>query len=248
MRKIKSRESQRIEKIGEWRAERAFPLPGSFYARCPIEVAKDLLGMVLVRRHGKRILAGRIVETEAYLGAGDAAAHAASGITQRNRVLFGPPGHAYVYFTYGMHYCMNVSCMPEGDAGCVLIRALEPLAGIPYMASARGCPQLLSDFFRGRPSRLSSCQIPSLQLRRLTSGPAMLCQALGITRARDNGCDLTLPASRLWIGDDGIHVARSRVVATRRIGIRKSTELPLRFFIRDNSFVSAARIAVSKPG
>lgn len=222
MRKIKSREPQRIEKIVDWRVDRAFPLPRSFYARSPVEVAKDLLGMVLVRQHGRRMLAGRIVETEAYLGAGDLAAHAASGLTPRNRVLFGPPGHAYVYFTYGMHYCMNVSCMPPGDAGSVLIRALEPLAGIPAMASARGVPQ--SD------------------LRRLASGPAMLCQALGITRTRDNGCDLTLPSSQLWIGDDGSQAPRSGIVATCRIGIRRSTELPLRFFIRDNAFVSGGRM------
>jgi len=228
MRKIKSREPQRIEKIGVWSADRAFPLLRSFYAHSPIEVAKDLLGMVLVRQHGKRMLAGRIVETEAYLGAGDLAAHAASGLTPRNRVLFGPPGHAYVYFTYGMHYCMNVSCMPEGDAGCVLIRALEPLAGVPAMASARGVSQF--------------------ELRRLASGPAMLCQALEITRARDNGCDLTLPSSGLWIGDDGNQAPRSRIVATRRIGIRRSTELPLRFFIRDSSFVSAGRTPLRSRG
>jgi DNA-3-methyladenine glycosylase len=224
MRKIESQrgESRRTEQIGDWRVDRAFPLLRSFYARSPIEVARDLLGMVLVRHRGRQILAGRIVEAEAYLGAGDAAAHAASGITQRNRVLFGPPGHAYVYFTYGMHYCMNVSCMPEGDAGSVLIRALEPLTGIPAMASAR--------------------ELPQMPLRRLASGPAMLCQALGITRVRDNGCDLTLPESGLWIGDDGIRVPRSRIVVSCRIGIRKSAELPLRFFVRDNPFVSAARI------
>jgi DNA-3-methyladenine glycosylase len=256
MRKIESQcgESRRTEKIGDWRADRSFPLLRSFYARSPIEVARDLLGMVLVRHRGRQILAGRIVEAEAYLGAGDAAAHAASGITQRNRVLFGPPGHAYVYFTYGMHYCLNASCMPEGDAGCVLIRALEPLTGIPAMASARGLPQLVSVFAnRSRPSPPHpspprSSPPRSSPLRRLASGPAMLCHALDITRVRDNGCDLTLPASGLWIGDDGIHVPRTRIVATCRIGIRKSTELPLRFFVRDNPFVSAGRIALRPRG
>src|SRR3954470_15191018 len=113
------------------------PLARRFYARDPRRVARELLGKVLVRRRGKQLLAGRIVEVEAYLGAGDIAAHAAAGRTARNEVLFGPPGHAYVYFIYGTHYCLNVSCEPEGEAGCVLFRALEPLSGIEEMAIAR---------------------------------------------------------------------------------------------------------------
>src|SRR5437660_1097140 len=122
------------------------PLPASFYDRDPREVSRDLLGKVLVRREGKKLLTGRIVEVEAYLGAGDAAAHAAAGRTPRNDVLFGPPGRAYVYFIYGNHYCLNISCLPKGDAGCVLIRALEPVEGIKLMAEARGLQIKPSDF------------------------------------------------------------------------------------------------------
>ena len=100
----------------------AVALPFAFYARDPREVARDLLGKLLVRREGRRVRGGRIVEVEAYLGAGDAAAHAAAGLTPRNRVLFGPPGRAYVYFIYGNHFCLNVSCMPEtfGDSAILV--------------------------------------------------------------------------------------------------------------------------------
>src|SRR5207253_752714 len=114
------------------------PLPREFYARDPREVSRDLLGKVLVRRARRKLLAGRIVEVEAYLGDDDPAAHAAAGKTLRNAVLFGPPGHAYVYFIYGNHYCFNVSCLPDGIAGGVLFRALEPLFGVEAVAQARG--------------------------------------------------------------------------------------------------------------
>src|SRR3954465_13973857 len=147
-------------------------LPQKFYARDPRIVARELLGKILVRtlsgRAGTKRLAGRIVEVEVYLGEGDLAAHSAAGQTERNQVLFGPPGHAYVYFIYGMHYCLNFSCMPEGQAGCVLLRAIEPLEGLERMAEARG-----SD-----PARLKSIS----GLRMLTSGPGRVCQALRITR------------------------------------------------------------------
>jgi len=168
------------------------------------------------------LLAGRIVEVEAYLGADDAAAHAASGETARNRVLFGPPGHAYVYFIYGNHYCLNVSCLPAGKAGCVLIRALEPLAGLKTMAAARGLPPAAAETARGR--------------RALTSGPGRLCQALGIARWRDNGKDLLARSSDLQIAGDGYHPAR--ILTTARIGISKAPELPLRYLIAGNEFVS----------
>src|SRR5215470_13083481 len=120
-------------------------LPRSFFDRDPRIVARALLGKLIVRRLGRRVLAGRIVETEAYLGADDLAAHAAAGRTARNEVLWGPPGHAYVYFIYGVHYCLNISCLEEGEAGCVLIRALEPVAGLAAMASARGLADLNFD-------------------------------------------------------------------------------------------------------
>ena len=108
-------------------------LPQKFYARDPRIVARELLGKILIRTLSRRAkvnhISGRIVEVEVYLGEGDLAAHSAAGKTARNEVLFGPPGHAYVYFIYGVHYCLNFSCMPEGSAGCVLLRAIEPIAG-----------------------------------------------------------------------------------------------------------------------
>ena len=207
--------STRKYRTSTLREYQATTLARKFYEGDPRRVAPALLGKLVVRRDKRELLVGRIVETEAYLGARDAAAHAAAGETARNRVLFGPPGHAYVYFTYGMHYCLNVSCMPAGDAGCVLVRALEPLTGLRTMALARDL---------------------TLENRRLLcSGPARLCEAFGITRERDNGKDLTV-AQDLWIADDGFEAGD--IVTTTRIGITKSPELPLRFYLRDNEFVS----------
>lgn len=199
-------------------------LLAAFFARDPRRVARDLLGKLLLRRRGKKRMAGRIVEVEAYLGSGDAAAHAAAGLTARNRVLFGPPGRAYVYFIYGNHYCLNVSCQPAGEAGCVLIRALEPVAGVAEMARARGLR-----LPKGAP-------ISQTSLRQLTSGPGRLCEAFGITRARDNGRNLTTRASRLWLADDGY--LPKRILATPRIGIRKAAGKRLRFVIAGSPYLS----------
>jgi len=194
-------------------------LPPEFFNRDPRRVSRELLGKVLVRREGRMQLIGRIVEVEAYLGTGDLAAHAAAGRTARNDVLFGPPGHAYVYFIYGNHYCLNVSCLPDGVPGCILIRALEPVGGIEEMAHARGVSiQRAAD------------------LRKLASGPGRLAEAFGITRERDNGKNLTSADSDLWIGDDGYCVRR--VLITKRVGITKAAELPLRYVIAGNEFVS----------
>jgi len=194
----------------------------SFFNRDPRAVARELLGKLIVRREGRKQLAGRIVEVEAYLGAGDLAAHAAAGHTARNSVLFGPPGHAYVYFIYGVHYCLNISCLPDGDAGCVLIRALEPVSGIREMANARGLADL----------DLTSIR----ELRKLASGPGKLCEALGITRPRDNDKNMLSPASDLQVMSDGFHV--KEVAVTPRIGITKSAEMPLRYVIAGNAFLS----------
>jgi|SRR5579872_562999 len=200
------------------------PLPPTFFDRDPRVVARALLGKILIKRDASGLRSGRIVETEAYLGAGDAAAHAAAGETARNAVLFGPPGRAYVYLSYGLHFCLNVSCLAPGDAGCVLLRAVEPLAGFAAMARARGLKFTKKDF--DDPQRL----------RLLASGPARLCSAFGITRAAYNGCEITAQGSNLWIADDGY---RPRKIAfSSRIGITKSAELPLRFFIEGNAFVS----------
>lgn len=197
-------------------------IPRDFFDRDPRQVAPDLLGKVLLRREGDLFLAGKIVETEAYLGADDAAAHSAAGKTARNAVLFGPPGYAYVYLIYGNHFCLNVSCLPEGDAGCVLIRALEPLAGIADMARLRGLHTVFPK-----------------SLRLLASGPGRLAKALGITRARDNGKDLLDPGSDLQIVDIGFVPAQ--IVTTPRVGITKAAEHLLRYVIAGNPCVSGKR-------
>jgi DNA-3-methyladenine glycosylase len=196
-------------------------LPTVFFNRDPRKVGRALLGKVLVRKGGKTLLAGRIVETEAYLD-GDPAAHSFVGRTARNDVLFGPPGRSYVYFIYGNHYCLNVSCLPDGVPGGVLFRAAEPLAGVEEMARARGI-------------ELGSTG----SLVRLTSGPGRLAEAFGITRTRDNGKSFTDPKSDLFIADDGYRVRKAE--ETVRIGITKAAEMPLRYVVAGNPFVSKLR-------
>jgi DNA-3-methyladenine glycosylase len=184
--------------IDERRGPPAAQLPRSFYARPTVDVARDLLGKVI--RRGA--VSARIVETEAYLGVGDPAAHSARGLTRRTKVIFGPPGHLYVYLIYGMHHCMNIVAEPAGVAGCVLIRAVEPIADVA---------------------------IPC-------NGPGKLTRALGIT-IDHYGADLTR-------GPITLHAPPSpepfEIGISPRIGISKAAELPLRFFIKDNPFVSRA--------
>ena len=194
------------------------PLARAFFARDPRRVARELLGKILVRQDDSVRLTARIVELEAYLGESDPAAHAAAGRTARNAVLFGPPGYAYVYFIYGNHYCLNVSCLPDGAAGGILFRAAEPMSGIEEMAKARGVSANLHD------------------LRLLTSGPGRMAEAFGITRQRDNAKDMTSAESDLWIADDGYRP--DHIEVTKRIGITKAPEMPLRYIIADNRFVS----------
>jgi len=184
-------------------------LPRAFYSRSATEVARDLLGKVLVHCD----TAGIVVETEAYLGGDDLASHSAAGVTDRTRVIFGPPGHAYVYLSYGMHECLNVVVEREGDPGCVLIRALEPIGGLEIMRSRR--PAARTD-------------------RDLTSGPGKLTRALGITRAH-NGRDLTFGDLTVRQAE---HPRAVEIAVTPRIGITKCAGLPLRFFIKGNLFVS----------
>ncbi len=186
-------------------------LPRSFYDRPAIEVARELLGTVLV--HGPT--AGAIVETEAYLGRDDLAAHSARGVTARTRVIFGPPGHAYVYFIYGMYECLNLVCEAEGRAGCVLVRALEPLAGIEIMRRRRPAARKPQD---------------------LASGPGKLTLAMGITRAQ-NGVDVTRGSLVVR------HPAEPKpvdIAVTPRVGITQCADLPLRFLVRGNPYVSRA--------
>ena len=203
-------------------------LKTEFFNRDPRRVARALLGKVLIRKTPAGIRAGRIVETEAYLGRGDAAAHTAAGRTARNAVLFGPPGHAYVYFIYGSHYCLNVSCLPDGVPGGVLFRALEPVAGIEQMAKARGIKL-------AKKSDLKSISF----LKKIASGPGRMSEAFEITRERDNGKSLVSARSDLRIADDGYRVRR--IMVTARIGIVKSAERPLRYVIAGSPFVSGRR-------
>ena len=197
------------------RATTARPvLPREFYERDPVTVARQLLGAILV--HGP-VCAGRIVETEAYVqlyrGQRDRAAHSDRGITPRTRVIFGPGGHAYVYLIYGMHQCLNIVAAPDGEPGCVLIRALEPLAGIPAMQ-------------RRRPG----VRQPHL----LCSGPGNLTRAMGIGRVY-YGADLTMGPLTVRAGDP----LPERVAVSGRIGIRHGADWPLRFYLAENKSVSA---------
>lgn len=193
------------------------PLPRSFYERDTVTVARELLGKILVHRqvHGE-VCSGRIVEVEAYvrdyLGERDRAAHADRGLTPRTRVIFGPGGHAYVYFIYGMHECLNIVAEPEGVPGCVLIRALEPLEGIDIMRGRR--PAV-------RPAHL------------LCSGPGNLTRAMGITRGH-YGADLTVGGLTVH---DGPRITEVPAV-TARVGIRHGANWPLRFYLAGNPAVS----------
>jgi DNA-3-methyladenine glycosylase len=209
-------------------------LPRSFFEAPAELVAPRLLGKVLAHWTEGGLLAGRIVETEAYLGPHndppDPAAHSYRGPTPRNAVLFGLAGHSYVYAIYGRYFCMNVTCELEGRAGCVLLRALEPLAGSELMARNRGLAKGSLD--NGRLAR------------QLTSGPGRLCQALGLTRQSHNSLDLADPASPLQIRDDGYRVQEARVTA--RIGIREAVDWPLRFVLPGSHFVSGPKSLIGK--
>jgi len=184
-------------------------LKRAFYDRPTIDLARDLLGKVLV--HGPT--AGIIVETEAYLGGGDLAAHSARGLTERTRVIFGPPGHAYVYFIYGMYECLNLVAEAEGKPGCVLIRAVEPAGGIEIMRHRRPGARKLED---------------------LASGPGKLTLALAITRTQ-NGADVTRGS---LVVREPVEPRPVEIQVTPRIGITQCADLPLRFLVRGSRFVS----------
>jgi len=188
-------------------------LPRRFYVRDTETVARELLGKILVHQG----TAGRIVETEAYLGLGDLAAHASHGLTQRTRVIFGPPGHAYVYLIYGMYQCLNLVAEPDGTPGCVLLRAVEPLIGIEIMRRRRRAARRPED---------------------LASGPGKLTQALGITLS-DYGADVTrgVLTVRALKCEPPFEVA-----ATARMGFTDQADRPLRYIVRGNRFVSGARV------
>ena len=188
-------------------------LSRAFYRGPAVEVAPELLNKVLVA--GAR--SGRIVEVEAYAGADDPASHAYRGPTDRNRVMFGPPGHLYVYFSYGMHWCANVVCGPSGRAQAVLLRALAPLRGVPAMKAARG---------------------RALRERDLCRGPARLTQALGIDGS-DDGADLC-GRGRLGVWDDDVAPPVDAACGPR-VGLSVATEVPWRFWVAGDPHVSAFR-------
>lgn len=193
------------------------PLACAFFERDTAAVAQGLLGSVLVSRVGGVAVAGRIVETEAYLGANDPGSHAATkGITARNAVMFGPPGHAYVYFTYGNHHMLNLVTEREGIAGAVLVRGLEPLLGVETMRRRR----------LGRTDR------------ELCNGPGKLAAALGL--------DLSDNAGRLGTGNiavfEGGLADGEGTVTSGRIGLSSGFELPLRFYVEGNMNVSKGRL------
>lgn len=207
------------------------PLPRSFYDRDALEVGPELLNKVLVR--GRR--AGRIVEVEAYRGADDPASHAYRGPTRRNATMFGPPGRLYVYFSYGVHWCANAVCCPTGTAQAVLLRALAPLSGLEEMRLARLSGRRRSSA-PGAGGPAGGATLPD---RHLASGPARLCQALGIV-GDDDGADLVRGDRGLRVVDDGTPPPR-RVGVSGRVGISNAAELPWRFFVPDDPHVSGGR-------
>jgi DNA-3-methyladenine glycosylase len=192
-------------------------VPRDFYARDTLTVARRVLGKIVVRETSSGILSGRIVETEAYLS-GDPASHAYRGLTRRNAAMFGPPGHAYIYFNYGVHYMLNLVTMPEGSGEAVLIRALDPLAGVEAMRANRGVSDAVLD-------------------RKLCAGPGRLAKALGITRDNSNDADLTSKHDGLYILD-APDVAQSEIVVTTRVGITQGAEKQWRFYVRNDPAVS----------
>lgn len=195
-------------------------LPPAFYARPTLEVARALLGKMLARRTDAGVAAGVIVEVEAYIAAVDAAAHGYGGPTPRTRSMFGPPGRAYVYRSYGMHFCLNVVTEPAGQAAAILIRALAPSRGLELMRERRG---------------------PAISDRDLCRGPGRLCQALAITLGEDDA-DLCGPDPlNLWIAETpGVESDRGgpSIASSPRIGISKAVDLPWRFYIPGSRYVS----------
>jgi DNA-3-methyladenine glycosylase len=216
-------------------------LPRSFYLRPTIMVAKELLGMFLVRRVRNQLLAGRIVEVEAYLGERDPASHAYRGMTRRNEVMFRRGGHLYVYFTYGMHFCSNVVTEAEGIARAVLLRALEPVEGIEVMVRNRRLDKL--DVLSRTTNAVGRGINPTFAERtllNLCSGPAKLCQAFGIGR-KQNGTDLC--GNQTWLANDPYTSRKVTIAASRRVGVNNGARHKWRFYIKGNPYVSKGKPA-----
>ncbi len=196
------------------------PLPQDFYNRDPVVVARELLGKLLVRRTRDGLCTGRIVETEAYLAEDDEACHASRGQTRRNATMFGPPGRAYVYQIHQVQ-CLNAVTEPAGTPSAVLIRAIEPLAGVELM------------------SRRAGKEV----LHHVARGPGLLCRALAIDQQLD-GWDLTA-GRRLWIAEH--EAGDCEIVVSPRIGVGAAKELPLRFYLKDHACVSGRRVPQARP-
>ena len=188
--------------------------PRRFFSRYTPDVAREVLGFVLVRKLGTKELSGRIVEVEAYRGRDDPGSHAYRGMTKRTEVMFGEAGHAYVYFTYGNHWCLDITTEVKGEPGAVLIRALEPLNGTEEMRSRRRLEELTD----------------------LTSGPGKLTKAMDIDGSL-NGEDLLL-SKRLYLLEGK---ADEEIITSERIGLRLGAETKWRFYLKGNSFVSRGR-------
>lgn len=186
------------------------PLPRDFYIGDTVEIARSLVGCILVRRELEDVLVGRIVEAEAYLQ-DDPACHSFRGLRPRNAVMFGPAGHAYIYFTYGMHWCLNAVTQPEGRGDAVLIRALEPLQGLDVMRRNRGVDDL----------------------KRLTRGPGCVTQALGLGKA-ENGEPLDGQIISIHAPDSPV----GEIIAGPRVGLTVAIDQPWRFFVAGSPFVS----------
>ena len=194
------------------------PIPRLFYSRPALDVASDLLGKILVRRLGRRILSGKIVETEAYVGPHDLACHASKGHTLRTSVMFGPPGYAYVYMIYGFYFCLNVVTESVGYPAAVLIRAVEPLENVDLMRELRNNPQRETN---------------------IASGPGKLCMAMSVDKQL-NGADLT--GTTIWIEDRKLDPGPIRT--SPRVGVDYAGEYkdkPWRFFVDGNPHVSRVR-------
>ena len=193
-------------------------LENFFYQRELLNVARGLLGKVIVKADGNKILAGKIVEVEAYHGDFDQAAHSYGGLTKRNEIMFNEGGYLYVYFTYGAHHCCNVVTGKKGQGTAVLIRAVEPVSGIDVMIKNRFGRKLKND----------------KEIFNLTSGPGKVCKAFSIDRSH-SGSDLT--GENIFILD-GRRIQKKEIGISKRVGITRSTDLPWRFFIKNNPYLS----------
>ena len=193
-------------------------LPRQFYIEEPEKLAPQLLGKILVKKEKKTVYAGKIVEVEAYKGFEDPAAHSFNGKTKRNEVMFEKGGLLYVYFTYGMHFCANVTAGEEGVGWAVLLRGLEPLEGLGKMAL----------------NRFAKKDITKKEQYNLTNGPGKICQAIDIKRDY-NGSDLT--GEEIYVLN-APSISKKDVIVTKRIGIKKAVDFPWRFYIKDNPYIS----------